>query len=67
MSVGRPKAFSPEEALRAALMVFWRKGYDATSVGDLVQATGLGRQSLYNEFGDKKQLFTKTIKNYRSY
>ncbi|MEM1440907.1 MAG: TetR/AcrR family transcriptional regulator [Verrucomicrobiota bacterium] len=65
MPPGRPKAFDANEALRAALQVFWAKGFDATSIGDLTEATGLGRQSLYNEFGDKQQLFASAIQNYR--
>ncbi|MEM6915388.1 MAG: TetR/AcrR family transcriptional regulator [Verrucomicrobiota bacterium] len=65
MPPGRPKAFDSTEALRAALQVFWAKGFDATSIGDLTEATGLGRQSLYNEFGDKQQLFAAAIQNYR--
>ncbi|MDF1853350.1 MAG: TetR/AcrR family transcriptional regulator [Verrucomicrobiales bacterium] len=65
MPPGRPKAFDSTEALRAALQVFWAKGFAATSIGDLTDATGLGRQSLYNEFGDKQKLFAAAIQNYR--
>ncbi|MEM9015851.1 MAG: TetR/AcrR family transcriptional regulator [Verrucomicrobiota bacterium] len=67
MPPGRPKAFDPHEVLRAALGVFWTKGFEATSVSDLTKATGLGRQSLYNEFGDKEQLFLDAIRNYRTH
>ncbi|MEM9282965.1 MAG: TetR/AcrR family transcriptional regulator [Verrucomicrobiota bacterium] len=67
MPSGRPKAFDPSEVLRAALQVFWTKGFEATSVSDLTEATGLGRQSLYNEFGDKERLFAEAIRNYRTH
>ncbi|MEM7386543.1 MAG: TetR/AcrR family transcriptional regulator [Verrucomicrobiota bacterium] len=65
MPVGRPKGFDTADVLRRAISVFWQKGYDATTVKDLVSATGIGRQSLYNEFGDKRSLFAQAIQSYR--
>lgn len=46
------------------MLVFWRKGYEATGLVDLEQATGLGRQSLYGAFGDKRGLFLRVIEHY---
>jgi TetR/AcrR family transcriptional regulator, transcriptional repressor for nem operon len=47
------------------MLVFWQQGYEATSVDDLLKATGLARQSLYNTFGDKKELFITALEHYR--
>lgn len=46
------------------MLVFWRKGYEATGLVDLEQATGLGRQSLYSAFGDKRGLFLRVVEHY---
>ena len=62
--MGRNKIFSEEEALRKALDIFWIKGYYNTSVQDLVDALSLGRGSIYNFFGNKKQLFIASLKLY---
>lgn len=51
------KQFDRTEVLRKAMEVFWRQGYEATSVQDLLDAMGIGRGSLYSTFGDKEQLF----------
>jgi TetR/AcrR family transcriptional repressor of nem operon len=58
------KQFDPEAVLSAAMRLFWRQGYDATSIQDLEAATGLGRGSLYNAFGDKETLFLKVLERY---
>src|SRR5712692_5546517 len=63
--VGRPKEFDREEVLGKALGVFWVQGYDATSLDDLTAAMGIGRASLYNEFGDKHSLFVTALDRYR--
>ncbi len=60
----RPKEFDPEQALDKAMHLFWRKGYKATSVQDLVDAMGINRFSLYDTFGDKHQLFLATLDLY---
>lgn len=60
----RPKEFNPEEALEKAMQVFWRKGYEATSMEDLLTAMDLNRGSLYDTFGDKHQLFLKAMDRY---
>ena len=61
----RPREFDESEALEQALAAFWRRGYAACSVSDLVEATGLKRQSLYDTFGDKGALFLRTLELYR--
>ena len=63
-SVGRPREFDEEQVLEAAMGAFWRKGYEATSLVDLTDATGLNKASLYRVFGDKHQLFLSALKNY---
>ena len=65
-SVGRPRAFDPEVALEKALDVFWRKGYDGTSLADLTEAMGINKPSLYSTFGNKDQLFLKAIEVYEN-
>jgi len=65
--VARPREFEREEVVEKALGVFWRQGYQATSVQDLVEATGLNRGSLYDTFGDKHGLFLEVVEHYRSH
>ena len=61
---GRPRGFDEEQALDAAMMTFWRRGYRNTSLDDLVAATGASRASLYQVFGDKRALFLKSLDLY---
>jgi TetR/AcrR family transcriptional regulator, transcriptional repressor for nem operon len=63
--VGRPKEFDRGEVLAKAIDVFWANGYEATSLDDLTRAMGIGRGSLYNEFGDKHGLFVQALDRYR--
>jgi TetR/AcrR family transcriptional regulator, transcriptional repressor for nem operon len=60
----RPKEFNPDDAVEKAMQVFWHKGYEATSMEDLLEAMDLNRGSLYDTFGDKRQLFLKVIDRY---
>lgn len=60
----RPKEFNPDEALEKAMQVFWHKGYQATSMEDLLTAMNLNRGSLYATFGDKRELFLKAMDLY---
>lgn len=62
--MSRPREFEESEVLDQALDLFWTRGYEATSVQDLVDATGVGRASLYATFGDKEQLFARVIDHY---
>jgi AcrR family transcriptional regulator len=63
-TVGRPRAFDPDEALESAMRVFWRKGYEGTSLSDLTEAMGINRPSLYAAFGNKEELFRKAFSRY---
>jgi TetR/AcrR family transcriptional repressor of nem operon len=58
------KQFDRDKALDRAMAAFWSRGYEATSIDDLVQATGIGRGSLYGTFGDKRQLFLVALDHY---
>jgi TetR/AcrR family transcriptional repressor of nem operon len=62
--VGRTKDFDPDAALVAAMELFWRKGYEATSVQDLVDHLGVARASLYNTFGSKHDLYLRALDHY---
>lgn len=66
MSVGRPRSFCVDQALDKALKVFWRKGYEGTSLDDLTEAMGINRPSLYSAFGNKEALFRKSVERYES-
>lgn len=62
--VGRPREFEEDRVLNAAMHTFWNQGYEGTSLKDLCSATGLHKGSLYQAFGDKHQLFLKSLKYY---
>jgi TetR/AcrR family transcriptional repressor of nem operon len=62
--VARTREFDEDQVLDAALQTFRRKGYEATTLPDLLEATGLARQSLYNAFGDKRELFLTSLRRY---
>jgi AcrR family transcriptional regulator len=61
---GRPREFCVDEALAAALRVFWTKGYEGASLTDLTEAMGITRPSLYAAFGNKEALFRKALDLY---
>lgn len=61
---GRPRAFDHAAALAAATRLFWERGYEATSVGELTEAMGIRPGSLYAAFGDKKSLFKEVVRSY---
>src|SRR5665213_245976 len=62
--MARPKGFDPADATRDAMETFWEHGYHATSVNDLLTGMKLNRGSLYDTFGDKKQLFMAALAEY---
>jgi AcrR family transcriptional regulator len=61
---GRPREFDVDDALDRAMLVFWRKSYEGTSISDLTEAIGITRPSLYAAFGSKEQLFRKVLDRY---
>ena len=61
------KQFDEEEVLERAMHVFWRRGYAATSMQELAQATGVLRGSLYNAYGDKQKIFLLAFERYRQH
>ena len=63
--MARTKEFEPERALEAAVNVFWRLGYEHTSLDTLMKEMGVARQSLYDTFGDKRALYLKALRHYR--
>ncbi len=62
--MARPREFDRDRVVDRAVEVFWRKGFEAASIQDLVEATGLNRGSLYNTFGDKAGLFAAVLDRY---
>ncbi|MFC3284936.1 TetR/AcrR family transcriptional regulator [Litchfieldella rifensis] len=65
MTRGRPIAFNPDQAVSAAMQVFWARGYDSASTRDLLEAMQLSRSSLYQAFGSKERLFLEALRRYR--
>ncbi|ORE94007.1 TetR/AcrR family transcriptional regulator [Aurantimonas sp. 22II-16-19i] len=61
---GRPLSFDRDAALVTAMHLFWRHGYEATSVADLTRAMGITPPSLYAAFGDKRRLFLEAVHRY---
>jgi AcrR family transcriptional regulator len=64
MAAGRPRAFDRDEVLDKALEVFWRQGYEASSIADLTKAMGINPPSLYAAFGNKESLFRQALDRY---
>src|SRR5258706_2339030 len=64
--MARPKEFDRDRALKKAMDVFWQQGYEATSTDDLLRAMGIGRQSLYDTFGDKHRLYLEALRLYEA-
>ncbi|MEO1230232.1 MAG: TetR/AcrR family transcriptional regulator [Myxococcota bacterium] len=62
--MARPRSFDEAVVLDKAMRQFWSKGFEATSLADLVAVTGLAKGSLYQAFGDKRQLYLRTLRNY---
>src|SRR5258708_20956753 len=62
--MARPKEFDQEKALRKAIRLFSQQGFAATSTDDLMRVMEVGRQSMYDTFGDKRALFLKALELY---
>lgn len=63
--MARPRGFDIDEAVKRAMLLFWEKGYQATSLSDIQRDLDIGRASLYAAFGDKESLFLKALALYR--
>ncbi len=63
--MARTKQFDERQALVSAMLVFWEKGYEGTSIQDLEHATGLNRTSIYNAFGNKRAIFDRVMICYK--
>lgn len=62
--IARPKEFDREIALQKAMAMFWAKGYEGTSVDDLIETMNISRSSLYQSFGNKQDLFLEALQYY---
>ncbi len=63
---GRPRTFDREEALKKAMLVFWKKGFEGTTMADLVAAIGMKAPSVYAAFGNKDALFREAVELYKN-
>jgi AcrR family transcriptional regulator len=64
VGMARPRSFDVDDAIDRALHLFWSKGYEGTTLGDLTDALGVNRPSLYAAFGSKEDLFRRTLERY---
>ncbi|MEP4767269.1 MAG: TetR/AcrR family transcriptional regulator [Roseibium sp.] len=64
MPRGRPRKIDPKDALKTAMMTFWEKGYERTSMADISEATGMAKPGLYASLGDKDEIFKKALALY---
>ncbi|MFE2597360.1 TetR/AcrR family transcriptional regulator [Streptomyces sp. NPDC059396] len=62
--IGRPRGFDPERALERAMLVFWRYGYEGSTLTDLTDAMGISRTSMYAAYGNKRRLFELALARY---
>ncbi|WP_417728193.1 TetR/AcrR family transcriptional regulator [Roseovarius sp.] len=62
--MARPRKFNEDAVLDAAVQCFWSRGYEATSIRDLIEKTGLAGASLYNAFGDKRAIYQRALDHY---
>jgi len=61
---GRPQKYNSDEALDKAILVFWSKGFTATSLDDLANAMNMNRPSIYNAFGDKESVYRQAFSRF---
>jgi AcrR family transcriptional regulator len=64
MGTGRPREFDLDRTLDRAVQLFWRQGYEGTAIGELTEALGINRPSLYAAFGNKESLFRRVLQRY---
>lgn len=62
--MARPREFDPDVAVEGAMQIFWRRGYTATNLPDLLEAMGLTRGSFYKAFGNKRAVYIEALKRY---
>jgi AcrR family transcriptional regulator len=62
--VGRPRTFDKNEALTKAMYVFWEKGYEGTTMADLIESIGIKAPSIYAAFGNKDAIFKEVVTHY---
>lgn len=65
MTIGRPLEFNPDIALESAMQLFWRKGYESSSLQELLRTMGLSKSSFYQAFKSKHALFQRCIQHYQ--
>lgn len=65
-AAGRPREFDLDDAVERALALFWRQGYEGTSISELTEALGITRASLYAAFGNKEGLFRRVMERYEA-
>ncbi|WP_322745733.1 TetR/AcrR family transcriptional regulator [Paenibacillus donghaensis] len=63
--IARTKEFNEDQALHQAMLLFWKRGYEATSIPDLLQVMGISRSSLYATFSDKQALYIAALEHYK--
>lgn len=63
---GRPRQFDPDETLLQITQLFWKNGYDATGLSDIIAVTGLGKASLYKAFGNKQSMYLMALRHYET-
>src|SRR5947208_1855466 len=61
---GRPRGFDADTTLDRAIEVFWRRGYEGASLGELTEAMGINKPSLYAAYGNKEELFRRAVARY---
>jgi TetR/AcrR family transcriptional regulator, copper-responsive repressor len=64
--MARPRSFDRDAALERAMLAFWERGYERTSISDLTETMGIAAPSLYAAFGDKRALFDEAVERYQS-
>ena len=64
MPKGRPRKFDTDKAVEQAMLVFWKKGYEGTTIDELTAAMGISRPSLYAAFGNKEGIFKRSLNHY---